>query len=86
MKPGDGTTGNGDEQVREKSPGDDRPASSDKTCKSRHFQSWRNNDDPDGQHGDHPEFHDGAEVIAGRQQQPNRQYRGKESIPRKQQG
>ena len=56
------------------------PVPSTKRVKAGKLQLRPHEQDADGQHQDHAQLHEGAEVVARRQQQPHRQRAGQESV------
>ncbi len=81
MKSGDGAAGDGDEAEREDFAGEDGPGAIDEAREARaSASSGRTTRMPDGEQRDDAELHEGAEVIARREQQPDGQRAGEEAV------
>ena len=72
MEAGDGATSDGDEQEREQCAREYRAGAVDELGQRRHLQVGSDEDDADGQRQDGAYFEEGGEIIARREQQPNR--------------
>ena len=76
MKTADGAARDGDETEREKFPGKHGAVAVHEARQRRHLQGRAHEDHADGQRGDRTQLDERAQVIARRQQQPDRQRGG----------
>ena len=80
MEAADRTAGDRDEDEREELPGEDRPRAVDEARHRRHLERRQDDDDAERQGGDDPDLDEGAQVVARREQQPDREYGGDEAV------
>ena len=80
VEAGQGAAGDGNEDKGEDRAGNDRAAAADKLGDGLHQEVRTHKDDTDGQHGDGADLQVGGQVIAGAEQQPDRQDRGDKAV------
>ena len=81
-----GAAGDGDEQEGEQGAGEDRAGAVDEGGDGRHLQVRTHDQYADGQGDDGPDLQEGRQIVARRQQQPDRNDRGDEAIDHHQDG
>ena len=74
MKSRHRAAGDGDEQEGKQATGPDRPVAGDESRQRRHLERRRHDDDADGERGDCPDLEKGRQIVARREQQPDRQH------------
>ena len=86
MEAGYRAAGDGDEQEGKQAARPDRTGAIDELRERRHLQLRRNEDDADRQTDNGADLQEGGQIIARRQQQPDRQHGGDEAIADQQPG
>ncbi len=80
VEAGDGAAGDGDEQEGEQRPGEHRAGAVDEAADRRHLKVGHHEQDAERQPQDRADLEEGGEIVARRQQQPDRQHGGDETI------
>ena len=80
MEAGNRAAGDGDKQEREQAAAPYRPGAIDKFGQRRHRQRRTHDQNPNRQTDDGADFQESREVVARRQQQPDRQYGGDKPV------
>ncbi len=80
VKTGNGAAGDGDETKRKHRPRHHQSGAVHKLRQRRHPQIGQHEKNANRQHQDGAELHEGAQIIARRQQQPHRQHARRQAI------
>ena len=80
MKAGNRPAGDGDEDKGKQLAAEDRPGAINEAGHRRHLDFRMQDDDGHRQRGDGAQLHESGQIIAWRQQQPDRQHRRREAV------
>jgi hypothetical protein len=80
VKSRDGAARNGDEHKRKHVAAEDRPGTVDELCERRHFDFRVQDHDRDRERDDRADLHERRQIVAWREQQPDRQHRCGEAV------